>query len=85
MTTECITLQATTRADKLIKKIEYTSIPRAPMVSLAIDFFKLPHVQYDVKKYVSMHVYTYMETQGNPDPATCNCRLMTWNRFEDGL
>jgi len=44
---KCATCQASSRGDTLRGPIESTPIPPAPMVSVAIDLFKLPLVQHE--------------------------------------
>ena len=53
---QCGTCQACVRGNTLKGPIESTPIPPAPMTSVAIDLFKMPHVWYEGGGYDTMAV-----------------------------
>jgi hypothetical protein len=52
----CGLLQASSRGGTLKGPIESTPIPPAPMVSVAIDLFKMPRVMYEGGEYNTMAI-----------------------------
>jgi hypothetical protein len=52
----CLTCQASSRGETLKGPIDSTPIPPAPMISVALDIFKMPLVMYEGENYNTMAV-----------------------------